>query len=177
MDELTRLFLRGRDGDRMSMHDFLQRTQSDVWRFCAAFLGPQDADDATQDTFVRAWRSAETFRAEASAKTWLLSIARRSCYELSRKRHQLPVPSLGALDRRSDDQTHVVDLDDLIARLSDERRTALVLTQVLGLPYEEAAAICDCPVGTIRSRVARARADLLRLGREVPDERDQRGLI
>jgi RNA polymerase sigma-70 factor (ECF subfamily) len=54
-----------------------------------------------------------------------------------------------------------VDLDDVLARLDDDRRSAFVLTQVLGLQYDEAAEVLDCPVGTIRSRVARARGDLV----------------
>ncbi|GGX32494.1 hypothetical protein GCM10010297_62340 [Streptomyces malachitofuscus] len=56
-----------------------------------------------------------------------------------------------------------VALLDLLATLPDERREAFVLTQLLGLPYAEAAALSDCPVGTVRSRVARARASLTRL--------------
>ncbi|MBB2947846.1 RNA polymerase sigma factor (sigma-70 family) [Actinoplanes lutulentus] len=52
-------------------------------------------------------------------------------------------------------------LTDLLAGLSDERREAFVVTQVLGLSYAEAAEVCECPVGTIRSRVARAREDLV----------------
>jgi RNA polymerase sigma-70 factor, ECF subfamily len=59
-----------------------------------------------------------------------------------------------------------VDLDDLLAQLDSERRSAFVLTQVLGLRYDEAAEVLDCPVGTIRSRVARARGDLVTMMRE-----------
>jgi RNA polymerase sigma-70 factor (ECF subfamily) len=61
-----------------------------------------------------------------------------------------------------------VDLDDVLARLDEDRRSAFVLTQVLGLQYDEAAEVLDCPVGTIRSRVARARGDLVTMLRE-PD--------
>jgi RNA polymerase sigma-70 factor (ECF subfamily) len=60
--------------------------------------------------------------------------------------------------------------DDLMAALDPDRRAAFVLTQMLGCSYAEAAAICDCPVGTIRSRVARAREDLDAMLRE-PSER------
>ena len=59
------------------------------------------------------------------------------------------------------ERTGELDLDDLIARLDRDRREAFVLTQVAGLSYAEAAMVCEVPIGTIRSRVARARADLV----------------
>jgi RNA polymerase sigma-70 factor (ECF subfamily) len=59
-----------------------------------------------------------------------------------------------------------VDLDDVLAHLDDDRRSAFVLTQVLGLQYDEAAEVLGCPIGTIRSRVARARGDLVAMMRE-----------
>jgi RNA polymerase sigma-70 factor (ECF subfamily) len=62
---------------------------------------------------------------------------------------------------RSPDEAEALTLADLISRLDPDRRAAFTLTQVLGLGYADAAEICDCPVGTIRSRVARARADLM----------------
>lgn len=143
------------------MREFVAATQPDVWRFCAALVGREEADDAAQDTFMRAWRSAPTFRAEASAKTWLLTIAKRSCFELSNKKKRRPTPSALGAGSVSPDMTEQVDIEDLIGRLDPDRRTALVLTQILGLTYDEAAHVCGCPVGTIRSRVARARADMV----------------
>jgi len=59
-----------------------------------------------------------------------------------------------------------VDLDDVLAHLDDDRRSAFVLTQVLGMQYDEVAEVLDCPIGTVRSRVARARRDLVALMRE-----------
>lgn len=64
-----------------------------------------------------------------------------------------------------------VAVADLLARLDPDRRAAFVLTQVIGLPYAEAAAVCECPVGTIRSRVARARENLIAMltaGETIP---------
>ena len=148
------------DGDRQALHDLIAGSQADVWRFCASLVGPTLADDATQETFVRAWRSARTFRAEASARTWLLAIARRVCYDQLRRRRRhehlderrLPPPMV--------DPGGAADLYDMIGRLDRDRRVAFVLTQLHGLSYQEAAEVCACPIGTIRSRVARARADL-----------------
>lgn len=161
MDELTRLLSAARHGDEIAMREFVAATQRDVWRFCAALVGDEEASDATQETFIRAWRSAPTFRAESSAMTWLLAIARRACFEASRRRRRRPTPAVIEDRAVAADRIHEIDIEDLLGRLDPDRRTALVLTQILGLSYDEAAQVCGCPVGTIRSRVARGRADLL----------------
>lgn len=64
-------------------------------------------------------------------------------------------------DERTDRVDELVELDDVLATLDEDRRSAFVLTQLLGYSYQEAAEVCGCPVGTIRSRVARARGDLI----------------
>lgn len=140
-----------------------------VWQLCAALVDRQSADDLAQECFVRTIRSLPRFRAEASARTWLLSIARRTCMDELRARHRRrrrdASRSALRLDAEPvlDDPTEASALGDLLARLDPDRRSAFVLTQHLGLSYEEAAKVCDCPIGTIRSRVARARADLVTL--------------
>lgn len=165
VDPLTHLLVAARDGDRDALGELVARTQPDVWRFCASVLTRDQADDATQETYLRAWRSASTFRAESSAITWLLAIARRVCWDLARRhrsgdsRLAAAAPVLGP--GVTADPGDSVVLEDLVARLSPDRRSAFFLTQVLGLSYQEAAVVCDCPVGTIRSRLARARGDLI----------------
>jgi RNA polymerase sigma-70 factor, ECF subfamily len=164
MDELTHLLLRATGGDRDALDEFVVAAQPDVWRFCAALLSADQADDATQETFVRAWRAAVGFRGDASARTWLLAIAKRVCYDAIRQRsrgerRQQRLQS--AVERASTpDPGESIVMVDLVGRLDDDRRSAFVLTQMLGLSYEEAAVVVDCPIGTIRSRVARARGDL-----------------
>jgi RNA polymerase sigma-70 factor (ECF subfamily) len=161
VDDLTPLLVAAADGDRQALSDLVAGSQADVWRFCAALVGAALADDATQETFIRAWRSARTFRAEASARTWLLAIARRVCYDqMRRRRRHLHLDTDRTRDQAADPGA-ATDLHDLIDRLDPDRRTAFVLTQLHGLSYQEAAEVCGCPVGTIRSRVARARVDLV----------------
>jgi RNA polymerase sigma-70 factor, ECF subfamily len=116
---------------------------------------------------VRALPALAAFRGESSARTWLLQIARYACADHVRARTrrrslmdrlvQREATELGSTSER----TGELDLDDLISRLDRDRREAFVLTQVAGLSYAEAALVCEVPIGTIRSRVARARADLL----------------
>jgi RNA polymerase sigma-70 factor (ECF subfamily) len=162
VDDLTRLFLAARDGDRSALLHAIRESQADVWRLAAHLVGPDDADDVTQDTFVRAWRALPRFRGDSSARTWLLSIARRACADAVRgavRRRRL-AERVAPADEVAD-LTSVRALDDLVAGLDRDPRAAFVLTQIVGCSYEEAAAICGVPIGTIRSRVARARERLV----------------
>ncbi len=167
MQDLTHLLLAARDGDHHALDAAIREGQGEVWRLALHLVGPGAADEVTQDTFVRAWRALPAFRGDSSGRTWLLAIARRACADHVRgevRRRRLT----GRLEARarlsgvsSTDAVEHHDLQALVAALPPSRRDAFVLTQVLGCSYEEAAEICDVPVGTIRSRVARARIDLV----------------
>lgn len=172
VDELTRLLLDAQAGDRRSLAAFIRSTQADVWRMCAHLVDREHADDVTQDIYVRAWQALPRFRADATARTWLLAIARRACADAVRsltRRRRLA----GRLPRQpvEPDPAGPVALHDLVDRLDPQRGEAFVLTQILGLSYREAAEVSACEIGTIRSRVARARAELL----EVLDAGEQSG--
>ena len=159
-DEITALALQARRGDAAAASAFVRATQADVWRLCAALGSPQQADDLTQDTYARAFSSLHRFQGRSSARTWLLSIARRSCADAVRsavRERRLPTP----VSRVEADPSGGVAMRLLVAALDPDRREAFVLTQVLGLSYAEAADVLSCPIGTIRSRVARARTDLM----------------
>ena len=144
----------------------MARTIDDVWRFCAHLLDPALADDATQATYLRALPALARYRGESSPKTWLLGVARNTCLDERRSlaRRSRLVDKVTAQphdpEDRSADGGQPVELTELVAGLDPDRREAFVLTQVLGFSYDEAAALAACPVGTIRSRVARARAEL-----------------
>ena len=170
MDHLTRLLLNAQHGDAGALDRFIGETQGEVWRLCRYLGDADDADDLAQETFERAISSLHRFRADGSARSWLLSIARRVCADHVRRAQRRRRRDRAVLDEsRVDagaghaifaDPTGTVDLDELLAALTADRRAAFVLTQVLGLYYDEAAEVLDCPVGTIRSRVSRARRDL-----------------
>ena len=159
MDELTVLATSAGAGDRVALAAFVRRTQPDVWRLCRHLVGPNSADDVTQDTYLRAIPALARFRAESSARTWLLGIARRAAADAirSEQRRRRLIPGRAAPVA---DAAGSIALDGLIAGLGPEQREAFVLTQVLGLSYVEAAEVGDVAVGTIRSRVARARETL-----------------
>jgi RNA polymerase sigma-70 factor (ECF subfamily) len=163
--DLTVLALRARDGDRMAEAAFVERTMADVWRYCAHVLDAQHADDATQATYLRALRSLRGFRGDASAKSWLIGVAHHVCLDEMRRwgRRDRLATKLRAqpLDHAVDHGGRPAELVEAVRGLPVERREAFVLTQVLGFSYEDAAAIVGCPVGTIRSRIARARVELI----------------
>jgi RNA polymerase sigma-70 factor (ECF subfamily) len=169
VDELTRLFLAARDGDRTALLHAIRASQADVWRMAAHLVGPDDADDVTQDTFVRAWKALPAFRGDSSARTWLLTIARRACADSLRRtvrRRRLTRRVEEQADRASTggatgDHARAHAVHALVDALPRGQRVAFVLTQVVGCSYAEAASVCGVPVGTIRSRVARAREQLV----------------
>lgn len=169
MDELTRLFLAARDGDRTALFHAVRASQADVWRLVVHLVGPNEVDDVTQDTYVRAWKALPAFRGDSSARTWLLAIARRACADAVRRNVRRR-----RLIRRAEEQADVKTVGDaaddhagthavhaLVDALPRDQRVAFVLTQVVGCSYAEAAEVCGVPIGTIRSRVARAREQLL----------------
>jgi RNA polymerase sigma-70 factor (ECF subfamily) len=164
-DDLTALALAARDGDRVALAAFVRGSQAEVWRLCAHLTDRDAADDVTQDAYMRVLGALPSFRGDSSARTWLLSIAHRACADHIRRVQRRRV-LLGALhDRRPPAATPAhdgaIELDIMLATLDPDRRAAFVLTQLLGLEYQEAADVMDVPIGTIRSRVARARVQLI----------------
>jgi RNA polymerase sigma-70 factor (ECF subfamily) len=154
--------------DGGALDAFVRATRDDVWRFCA-HLGDRDrADDLTQDTYVRVLRSLPGYRGDSPVRSWLFSIARRVVADdiADRQRRRSRRGDTTVLRTESPDHQAVVALEHLLACLSPERHAAFVLTQLMGYSYAEAAEACDVPVGTIRSRVSRARSDLLALADE-----------
>ncbi|MGV0579132.1 RNA polymerase sigma factor SigC [Mycolicibacterium elephantis] len=167
-DQATALALAAGRGDPAALEQFIKATHGDVWRLMAYLAGSGVADDLTQETFLRAIGSLPRFTGRSSARTWLLSIARRVVvdqirHHQSRPRINYAVDVHNVIDKhrptgRFED---IVEIKMLLDTLEPERKHALLLTQVFGMSYAEAAEVCGCPVGTIRSRVARARDDLL----------------
>ncbi|MGW7648648.1 sigma-70 family RNA polymerase sigma factor [Streptomyces bobili] len=166
----TALALAARAGDADAVDRFVRALHRDVLRY-VAHLGadPQTVDDLAQDTFLRALGSLHRFEGRSSARTWLLAIARRAVMDSHRYAATRPRPAYVpdwrpaaelAQPRGLPGFDDGVVLMDLLAALPADRRRAFVLTQLLGLSYEEAARRAGCPVGTVRSRVARARATL-----------------
>ncbi|WP_454314724.1 sigma-70 family RNA polymerase sigma factor [Streptomyces phaeoluteigriseus] len=172
-ESATAWALAARGGDRDAVDKFVRALRPDVVRYIAHLSADRQlADDLTQDTFLRALGSLHRFEGRSSARTWLLTIARRTVVDSLR--HAATRPRQADVDDwtiRADRARprglpgfeDGVALLDLLDALPFEHRQAFIATQLAGLPYEEAATFIGCPIGTIRSRVARARATLVKL--------------
>jgi RNA polymerase sigma-70 factor, ECF subfamily len=168
--DVTALALAAGRGDPAAVAALVRATQRDLLRFLAPLAPRADLEDLAQETYLRALRALPDFAGRASARTWLFAIARRVAADHVRHATRRPrvaaVPdwlasadAAGAGHGPRFEEQHA--LADLLAALPAERREAFVATQLAGLSYAEAADVCGCPVGTIRSRVARAREDLV----------------
>jgi RNA polymerase sigma-70 factor (ECF subfamily) len=162
--EITRWALAAGSGDRAAATAFVRATSRDVHRLLSHLADAGDVEDLAQDTYLRAMRALPHFQARSSARTWLLAIARRTAADHIRAVSRRPRPAWAA-PKDETQAGHSFDGEVLLRRLlhalDPARREAFVATQVLGLSYAEAAEVCQCPIGTIRSRVARAREDLV----------------
>ena len=162
-EQLRALVDAAREGDNVAVRELVRRTQPTIWRLCSVLGSPGEEDDLVQETYVRAFRSLHSYRGEAPITAGLMSIARRVCADHVRSRVRQR-RLLGALSQSADERWAAAPCNatfELLEEIDLDRREAFVLTQVAGLSYDEAAAVLDCPIGTIRSRVARARADLV----------------
>ncbi|MDF6017210.1 sigma-70 family RNA polymerase sigma factor [Streptomyces sp. JH34] len=176
----TRLALAARDGDPVQTDRFVRVLHRDVWRYVAHLSADtQAADDLTQDVFLRALTGLPGFEGRSSARTWLLAIARRTVADSFRHAAARPRLADRADWQRAAEQAQPcntpgfeegVVLAELLSSIPADRREAFVLTQLLGVPYAEAATVIGCPVGTVRSRVARARIALIELLTDVRPE-------
>lgn len=170
--EVTNLALRAAGGDKVALTEFIAATHDDVWKLLSHLAGPDSADDLTQETYLRVLSALPRFAARSSARTWILSLARRAWIDSLRHDQARPQAAEGGDaemmrnpptvdDIGTQTWAEWTDVRALLDRLDTDRREALILTQVLGYTYAEAAHIAGVRVGTIRSRVARARADLV----------------
>ena len=128
---------------------------------------PEAADDLAQETLVKAWQSRASFIPGTNLKAWLFTILRNQFYSDRRRAWRQAPWDQDAAERipgGSEDQIYSAELSDTVRalrRLSDEQREALILVGAGGFSYEDAAAICKCAVGTVKSRVVRARKTLI----------------
>ncbi len=130
---------------------------------------PDTADDLVQDALVKAWRGFGSFQTGTNLQAWLFTIIRNTFYsDLRRSRRQIGAHQSDGLDTLSVGPSHdgrlvMRDFQRSFDKLPSEQREVLVLVAAIGLSYEEAAATCGVPVGTIKSRINRARARLAKM--------------
>ncbi len=172
------LVARVADGDRIAFTELMQRHEDMVFAVCLRLMGNREAAlDATQETFITLFRKADRFHGESALSTWLYRVATNTCFDLQRKarrRAAEPLPEHhDPADRSAEDPFEAIDvrgdIASALAEIPEEFRAAVVLADAHGLPLADVAAILEVPVGTVKSRVFRARRLLAeRLGNLNP---------
>lgn len=158
----------------MTVEELIDQHGDDILRLCLLYMGERQlAEDAFQETFVRAWRHMNTFRGESSAKTWLSHIAVNVCRDMLRtpwlrmRRSARSVEEMEHLP--APDATPRHELMDAIRALPDKYREVIVLVYIQDMKLREAAAQLRLPVPTVSTRLRRARARLAQLLSEEVD--------
>lgn len=148
-------------GDLLQLIPFLRA-------FARSLCGNQEtADDLAQETLVKAWQARDMFAPGTNLKAWLFTILRNQFYSDRRRAWRQAPWDQEAAERipgSAGEQSWAAELSDTaraLSCLSDEQREALILVGAGGFSYEDAARICNCAVGTVKSRVARARKSLI----------------
>ena len=177
MDE-SQLIAAAQKGDLAAFNQLVLRYQNLAYNVAYRILGDPDlAADATQDAFIKAYKALDSFRGE-SFKPWMLRIVTNTCYDYLRSAKRKPSDSLdetmensGESSPRLHDQGEgpesYVERQELnqmiqwaINQLNDDQRAVVTLVDIQGFSYEEAAAILDISIGTVKSRLSRGRAKL-----------------
>ncbi len=157
------------DGDLDAFDALVRRHQAAVYRVALRMLASQaDAEDATQETFVRAWRGLGRFRRESAVSTWLYRIATRHCLDLLAARR--PTEDLERIEldagvepaHAAEQRERLRAVTRAIAGLPDEQRAALVLREFEGLSYDQVADVLNTSVPAVKGRIHRARLAVLK---------------
>jgi len=162
-------------GDLRAFDQLVERHRDVVFRVAARFAGSDDqAEDITQDTFLRAFHRLECYRGEAPFRTWLLSIAHNTAvtYVTQTGRHATqPLEAVrenvadsvavGGPAEQLERRERLARLDTKIKGLGPRHRAVLVLRDIEGLSYEEIARITDAPLGSVKARLYRAREEFV----------------
>lgn len=168
-DEDLTLVRRFLAGDMRAFDELMTAHEDRVFSICLRVMRDREhALDAVQETFVKVFRRADHFTGESAFSTWLYRVAVNTCYDQLRKlkrRHAEPLPETNdPADVTAGDALTAIELRPELAaaleRLSDDFRTAVILSDVEGLPLADVAEILGVPVGTVKSRVFRARRQL-----------------
>jgi RNA polymerase sigma-70 factor, ECF subfamily len=160
-------------GDRAALDALLRRHHDRIHALCRRIcLNDADALDATQEALIAIVRGLHRFDGRAAFSTWSYRVATNACLDELRRRKRRPRPGLepdqvaprgGDTTERSDVADAVaarVDVDHVLAQLAPDHRAVVVLRDLCGLDYAEIAETLDVPVGTVRSRLSRARGQL-----------------
>ena len=161
------LVRRAQNGDRWAFEQLVDRHQRRLFTLAARLLGsPDEAADAVQEAFIRAWLGLSSFRHGARFSTWLYRICLNAVHDQRTKRPAAPLDEVAEpLDPRDQFVAHELSgaLQQALAALEEDFRGAVVLYDVLGCSYAEIAELTGVAEGTVKSRIFRGRKRLAEL--------------
>jgi RNA polymerase sigma-70 factor (ECF subfamily) len=164
------------DGDMAAFEELVSSNYSHIYNLCYRMMrNQQDAEDMLQESMLKAWRKLKSFKQSSSFSTWLHRIAVNTCLDALRKNKKNNSVSVDEMDEFGkhivDDETSNFEdvtiqkdvVHNALSQLKDRERIIIVLKDVQGYSYEEIAKIFRCPMGTVRSRISRARASMINI--------------
>ncbi len=178
MDE-KKLIKRIKSGDRYAFDELVREYQTKVIHIAYAMLSDyEEANDAAQETFVKVYRFVDNFRHDSSLSTWIYRITKNVCLDFLRKRKEATI----SIDEENEDGKRI-EIEDssktpekiaeenerrkllrkALAELDDNSRMMITLYELEGMSYDEIADILKIPVGTVKSRLNRAREKLKKI--------------
>lgn len=173
------LVRRSKRGDRDAFGRLVSRYQAQVYRLVRGILGDAaESEDVTQEVFLKAYGNLGRFRGDSSFYTWLYRIAVNEAIRARRRRRgplladSLPEIEAPRPEEPAEGGPTLAALERLLGRLSDEFRTIVVLRDLEGLSYQEIAETLEIPIGTVESRLFRARRELRELWRKMKEARN-----
>lgn len=167
----SELLARVVDGDHDAFNQIMRNHEDRVFSVCLRIMGNREqALDATQETFLTAFRKADQFKGNSALGTWIYRIAVNTCYDMLRKqkrRRTDPIPEhLDPADYSAEDAVQSAalrpEIRAALAAIPEDFRSAIVLSDIEGMGLPEVAEVLDIPVGTVKSRVFRGRRLLAR---------------
>ena len=170
-------------GDRNAFNTLVARHEDKIFSLAYRMLGNRaDALDATQETFISAFKRLRSFRRDSAFSTWLYRIGVNACHDITRKtRHHASIDESHDVASRRDvpdeDAVRRIDIRNALATLPEEYRQAVVMHDLGGIPYEEIARLTGSQLGTVKSRISRGRKRLaaaLEPSRELAPSKEDR---
>lgn len=167
-------------GNREALERVLRDHLDVIHRTCLrVLLNPEDAKDAAQQALINIATRIDSFDGRSSFSTWVYRISTNAALDEARRRSRRSTTGLNADLSDTADEYGFVDerdrVDRLLARLPEDQRVALTLREVQELDYSAIAEILNVPIGTVRSRIARARNSLIHMELESPSDRQRSG--
>ena len=173
VDPDIELVERAQRGELDAFEELVERHRDVVFRVAARIVGPEEAQDASQDAFLRAFHRLDRFRGEGLFKSWLLQIAHNAALNAIARRRPEPIERPEELGEPIAEERSPVSLlesserrarlESKIRILRPEHRSVLVLRDVEGLSYEEIGEITEMPLGSVKGRIHRGREELIDL--------------